>query len=55
MAVAIALVPHLTVAGVALEAGSAGDSLGALVLFTTNVVAILLAGGVTFALTGFTP
>lgn len=55
VAVAIALVPPLTVAGVALEAGSASDSLGALVLFTTNVVAILLAGAVTFVLTGFTP
>lgn len=55
VAVAVALVPPLAVVGVSLEAGSVGDAGGALLLFATNLVAIILAGGLVFVLAGFTP
>lgn len=44
VAIAISLVPPLTVAGLALESGSVTQSLGALLLFATNVVAIIGTG-----------
>lgn len=44
VAIAISLVPPLAVAGLALESGSLSQSLGALLLFTTNVVAIIGTG-----------
>ena len=55
VAVSIALVPPLAVIGFMLEAGRLEDSLGALLLFTTNLVAILLVGAVVFLLTGVVP
>ena len=55
VAVAVALVPPLAVVGVSLQAGSFGDAAGALLLFATNLVAIILAGGLVFVLAGFTP
>lgn len=55
VAVAIALVPPLTVVGITFSIGERDDALGALLLFTTNAVAILLAGALVFLLTGFTP
>ncbi|MCP4303704.1 MAG: DUF389 domain-containing protein [bacterium] len=55
VAVAIALVPPLAVAGLMLEAGQPSETLGALLLFTTNLVAILLVGAVVFLLTGVVP
>lgn len=55
VAVSIALVPPLVVAGLMLEAGDIGAALGSLLLFMTNLVAILLAGGVVFVLTGIVP
>jgi len=55
VAVAIALVPPLAVVGLMLEAGLRDEAFGALLLFTTNAVAILLVGAVVFLLTGVVP
>jgi len=55
VAIAVALVPPLGVVGVTLEAGLLGDSLGAFLLFLTNLVSIILAASVVFLLTGFAP
>lgn len=45
VAIAISLVPPLCVVGIALQQGLVGPALGALLLFLTNCLAILLAGG----------
>jgi uncharacterized hydrophobic protein (TIGR00271 family) len=50
VAIAISLVPPLAVVGITLEAGAKGEARGALLLFLTNVVAILLSGLVVMAL-----
>ena len=50
VAIAISLVPPLAVVGITLEAGAEGESAGALLLFLTNVAAILLSGIVVMAL-----
>ncbi len=55
VAVAIALVPPLAVVGLMLSEGQFDDAFGALLLFTTNLIAILLVGGVVFILTGVAP
>ena len=55
VAIAIALVPPLSVVGITLEAGDAGRAGGTLLLFLTNLVAILLVGGTVFVLTGVAP
>jgi len=52
VAVSIALVPPLCVLGISLSAGQWGHTWGALVLFLTNLLSILLAGGAVFALLG---
>lgn len=52
VAIAISLVPPLCVVGIALEQGQMDAALGALLLFTTNFLAILLAGGLTLWLVG---
>ena len=52
VAIAISLVPPLCVVGIALEQGQIEAAEGALLLFLTNFLAILLAGGVTFWLVG---
>ncbi|WP_394771118.1 DUF389 domain-containing protein [Lacisediminihabitans sp.] len=52
LAIAISLVPPLTVAGLALESGSLVQFLGALLLFLTNVVAIIGTGIVVMSLYG---
>lgn len=44
VAVAISLVPPLSVVGLTLESGAFDQSLGALLLFVTNVTAILMTG-----------
>jgi uncharacterized hydrophobic protein (TIGR00271 family) len=44
VAIAISLVPPLTVVGLTLEGGAPAQSWGALLLFLTNVAAILLTG-----------
>ena len=50
VAIAISLVPPLCVAGLTLESGAAHQSVGALLLFLTNVSAILASGVVVMAL-----
>ena len=55
VAIAISLVPPLTVVGIAYSQGDVGSGNGALLLFTTNMLAILIMGGITFVLTGVTP
>jgi len=55
VAIAISLVPPLTVVGIAYSQGDPQSGNGALLLFTTNMLAILIMGGVTFVLTGVTP
>lgn len=54
VAIAISLVPPLSVAGLTLESGSLRESLGALLLFATNVVAILCTGIVVMSVYGVT-
>ena len=52
VAIAISLVPPLSVVGLTFEAGAWGQSFGALLLFLTNVAAILASGSVVMALYG---
>ena len=52
VAIAISLVPPLCVVGIALSKGSSEAAGGALLLFLTNFLAILLAGGTVFLLSG---
>lgn len=55
VAVAVALVPPLGAVGVSLQAGNATFAWGAMLLYTTNLFAIVLAGVVVFVVTGFVP
>jgi uncharacterized hydrophobic protein (TIGR00271 family) len=50
VAIAISLVPPLAVVGITLEAGASHEAAGALLLFLTNVGAILVSGLVVMAL-----
>ena len=50
VAIAISLVPPLAVVGLTLESGAPHQALGALLLFTTNVAAILASGIVVMAI-----
>jgi uncharacterized hydrophobic protein (TIGR00271 family) len=52
VAISISLVPPLCVVGIALAEGNLGTSWGALLLFMTNFLSILLAGGAVLALLG---
>jgi uncharacterized hydrophobic protein (TIGR00271 family) len=52
VAIAISLVPPLCVVGISINQGAWGPASGALLLFLTNFLAILLAGGITFMLGG---
>lgn len=52
VAIAISLVPPLAVVGIALAQGRWDAALGAFLLFVTNFLAILLAGGIVFLLLG---
>jgi uncharacterized hydrophobic protein (TIGR00271 family) len=52
VAIAISLVPPLCVVGISLSAGEWGAARGALLLFITNMLAILLAGGGVLAALG---
>jgi uncharacterized hydrophobic protein (TIGR00271 family) len=52
VAIAISLVPPLSVVGITLEAGEAGQAWGAFLLFITNVAAILGVGAVVMAVYG---
>jgi uncharacterized hydrophobic protein (TIGR00271 family) len=49
VAIAISLVPPLAVVGLTLESGAPHEALGALLLFGTNVVAILVSGIIVMA------
>jgi uncharacterized hydrophobic protein (TIGR00271 family) len=53
VAIAISLVPPLCVVGVCFAGGSPSQAFGALLLFLTNFFAIIVAGGVVFALMGY--
>jgi uncharacterized hydrophobic protein (TIGR00271 family) len=53
VAIAVALVPPLAVVGVTLGGGRFNDAAGAMLLFLTNFVAIVLSAAVVFALGGF--
>lgn len=53
VAIAISLVPPLAVVGVTLGAGDAGLALGALLLFGSNVVSLVLAGTLVFTAYGY--
>lgn len=55
VAIAISLVPPLAVVGLCYSAADFTRGNGALLLFATNMVAILVVGGITFVLTGVTP
>jgi uncharacterized hydrophobic protein (TIGR00271 family) len=55
VAIAVALVPPLAVVGITLSAGEFGLAAGALLLFLTNLVGIILASGIVFVMVGFLP
>jgi uncharacterized hydrophobic protein (TIGR00271 family) len=52
VAIAISLVPPLAVVGLTLESGAAGEAVGALLLFGTNVAAIIATGTVVMLAAG---
>ncbi len=53
VAIAVALVPPLSVVGICLAAGLVPDAVGALVLFLTNFVAIVSAGALVLVAVGY--
>ncbi len=53
VAIAISLVPPLGVVGVTAGQGQWGDALGALVLFLSNVIALVIAGSIVFTMGGY--
>ncbi|WP_084105701.1 TIGR00341 family protein [Demequina sp. NBRC 110056] len=53
VAIAISLVPPLCAAGLALESGEPGQAFGAVLLFVTNVAAILATGALIMAIYGY--
>lgn len=55
VAVAVALVPPLTTVGATFALGEPGLAAGALLLYLTNLTAIVLIGTLVFILTGFAP
>ncbi len=55
VAVAVALVPPLGAVGIALEAGRETLAGGAMLLYTTNLAAIVFAASIVFVVTGFVP
>ena len=55
VAVAVALVPPLSVVGISLAFGNYDDAGGAMILFLTNLAGIVLAAMVVFLITGFVP
>jgi uncharacterized hydrophobic protein (TIGR00271 family) len=52
VAIAISLVPPLCVVGISLRCGQMSAAIGSLLLFTTNFLAILFAGGVVLMIVG---
>jgi uncharacterized hydrophobic protein (TIGR00271 family) len=55
VAIAVALVPPLATVGVALEFGAIEFALGALLLYTTNLIAIVLSASIVMFISGFVP
>ncbi|MFV1858322.1 MAG: DUF389 domain-containing protein, partial [Anaerolineales bacterium] len=55
VAISAALVPPLSVVGYGLGVSDLSIAAGALLLFTTNLIAIVLAAGITFLALGFQP
>ncbi len=55
VAIAISLVPPLAVVGITAADGAWEPALGALLLFTTNVLAIVVVGGILYSLLGLLP
>ncbi len=55
VAIAISLVPPLSVVGLTLQSGSVDEAMGALLLWTTNVSAIVATGTLIFLLYGVRP
>jgi uncharacterized hydrophobic protein (TIGR00271 family) len=55
VAIAVALVPPLATVGITLQIGAISSSLGALLLYTTNMVAIILSAMIVMLITGFVP
>lgn len=55
VAIAVALVPPLATVGITFEVGARDESQGALLLFATNLVAIVLSAIVVMVLSGFVP
>ena len=53
VAIAISLVPPLAVVGICLGEGSISLALGALVLFVSNLVSMVIAGTILFAALGY--
>lgn len=53
--IAVALVPPLAVVGICLQLGLGDEAIGALLLFGTNLAAIVLAGAVMIVGAGFRP
>lgn len=53
VAIAVALVPPLSVVGITLRAGMPSEALGAFLLFLTNFVSIILSAAFVFVLGGF--
>ncbi len=55
VAVAVALVPPLGTLGILLQAGEFSLAWGSFVLYSTNLIAIVLVGVLVFVITGFVP
>lgn len=55
VAIAVALVPPLAVVGIAMRAGEAALAKGALLLYGTNLAAIVTVSTIVFVLAGFVP
>jgi uncharacterized hydrophobic protein (TIGR00271 family) len=55
VAIAVSLVPPLATVGICLEQGRLDDAAGALILFTTNLAAIIVVASVVFLLSGARP
>lgn len=55
VAIAVALVPPLSVTGIGLGWGNLDMSYGAFLLFSTNLIGITLAASITFLLLGYSP
>jgi uncharacterized hydrophobic protein (TIGR00271 family) len=55
VAIAVALVPPLATVGISLELGATAEAEGALLLFATNLVAIILSAMIVMLASGFVP